>query len=298
VNGIEPGPDTASLTVPEVPEITRETGPLRILVVDDVPVNRTLLTSLLSKKQHKVEIATNGQEAVTAVTKAAPPYDLVLMDIQMPVMDGCSATEAIRALPAPLGDTLVIAVTAHAMAGDKERYIGVGMNDYVSKPVRPGDLFAAIDRVVAKLPACPPAEAAATEAAAPTPLSPQPASPEDPFAATPLLDQGMLDQLHDCLDAEDLMDMFGLFPGQAKLQADEIDAAIASADPVAIKRAAHGMKGANANLGAQRIAAIAREIELNAANFEHAAHLVTLVRAQIDPTSKALNAQIAAPPIN
>jgi CheY-like chemotaxis protein/HPt (histidine-containing phosphotransfer) domain-containing protein len=288
-----PGPDMATLTVPETPEITRETGPLRILVVDDVPVNRTLLTSLLSKKQHTVEIATNGQEAVTAVTKAAPPYDLVLMDIQMPVMDGCSATEAIRALPAPLGDTRVIAVTAHAMAGDKERYISVGMNDYVSKPVRPGDLFAAIDRVVSKFPPCPP-----TESAPPTLSAPQPSSPADPFAATPLLDQGMLDQLHDCLDAEDLMDMFGLFPGQARLQADEIDAAIASADPVAIKRAAHGMKGANANLGAQRIAAIAREIELNAANFELAARLVTLVRAQIDPTSEALNAQIAAPPAN
>ena len=108
----------------------------------------------------------------------------------------------------------------------------------------------------------------------------------------------MLDQLHDCLDAEDLMDMFGLFPGQARLQADEIDAAIASADPVAVKRAAHGMKGANANLGAQRIAAIAREIELNAANFEQAAHLVTLVRAQIDPTHEALNAQVAAKPVN
>ena len=120
---------------------------MRILVVDDVPVNRTLLTGLLTRKQHMVETATNGQEAVTAVTKAAPPYDLVLMDIQMPVMDGCSATEAIRALPSPLGDTRVIAVTAHAMAGDRERYIGAGMNDYVSKPVRPGDLFAAIDRV-------------------------------------------------------------------------------------------------------------------------------------------------------
>ncbi len=157
----QPGPDTATLTVPEAPEITRETGPLRILVVDDVPVNRTLLTGLLTRKQHTVETATNGQEAVTAVTKAAPPYDLVLMDIQMPVMDGCSATEAIRALPSPLGDTRVIAVTAHAMAGDKERYIGVGMNDYVSKPVRPGDLFAAIDRVVGELPARPSGRSAA-----------------------------------------------------------------------------------------------------------------------------------------
>jgi HPt (histidine-containing phosphotransfer) domain-containing protein len=107
----------------------------------------------------------------------------------------------------------------------------------------------------------------------------------------------MLDQLHDCLDLEDLTDMFGLFPSQARLQADEFDAAIASADPVAVKRAAHGMKGANANLGAQRIAAIAREIELNAADFDQAARLVTLVRAQIEPTHEALNAQVAPVPV-
>ena len=201
---------------------------MHILVVDDVPVNRTLLTSLLTRKQHMVETATNGQEAVTAVSKANPPYDLVLMDIQMPVMDGCSATEAIRALPEPLGDTQVIAVTAHAMAGDRERYIGAGMNDYVSKPVRPGDLFSAIHRVMSRLPAHPEAKD--------TPLpDPKPPSQDDLLAATPLLDQSMLNQLHDCLDPEDLTDMFDLFPGQARLQADEIDAAIASGDPVAVK---------------------------------------------------------------
>jgi HPt (histidine-containing phosphotransfer) domain-containing protein len=155
--------------------------------------------------------------------------------------------------------------------------------------VRPGELFAAIDRVTSELSPGPSAEA-------PPAPSPKPSSLADPFAATPLLDQAMLDQLHDCLDAEELMDMFGLFPGQARLQADEIDAAIASADPVAVKRAAHGMKGANANLGAQRIAAIAREIELNADDFDRAAHLVTLVRAQIAPTHEALNAQVAPPP--
>jgi CheY-like chemotaxis protein len=213
------------------------------------------------------------------------------MDIQMPVMDGCSATEAIRALPPPLGKTRVIAVTAHAMAGDRERYLGVGMNDYVSKPVRPGDLFSAIDRVASELPAHPQASAPAS---APPPSPP----PVDVFTATPLLDQGMLDQLHDCLDQEDLTDMFALFPDQARLQADEIDAAIANADPAAVKRAAHGMKGANANLGAQRIAAIAREIEVNAGDFEQAARLVALVRAQIAPTHEALCARIRTEPVD
>jgi HPt (histidine-containing phosphotransfer) domain-containing protein len=193
-----------------------------------------------------------------------------------------------------LGKTRVIAVTAHAMAGDRERYIGVGMNDYVSKPVRPGDLFSAIDRVASELPAYPPASAPAS--GPPSPPTPPPSPPVDTFTATPLLDQGMLDQLHDCLDQEDLTDMFALFPGQARLQADEIDAAIANADPAAVKRAAHGMKGANANLGAQRIAAIAREIEVSAGDFEQAARLVALVRAQIAPTHEALGVQLKTEP--
>src|SRR4051794_8662002 len=80
----QPGPDDA-LSPPEVPVPAREIGPLRILVVDDVPVNRTLLLSLLTRKHHAVDTATNGQEAVTAVRQAIPPYDLVLMDIQMPM---------------------------------------------------------------------------------------------------------------------------------------------------------------------------------------------------------------------
>ncbi|UEM06542.1 response regulator [Skermanella rosea] len=248
-------------------------------MVDDVEVNRTLMDSLLTRRGHSVELATNGAEAVAAVAGADAPFDLVLMDIQMPVMDGCSAAEAIRTLPPPFGTIPVVAVTAHAMAGDRERYLAAGMNDYVSKPVRPAELFAAIERVMSKLPA-------------PIPQAPAPAAPDD-LAETPLLDQTMLEQLQDCLDAEDLMDMLGLFPGQARLQADEIEAAIATGDAAAVKRAAHGMKGANANLGAGRLSAIARAIEVNAADLEESSRLLALARQQIEPTRQALEEQFA-----
>lgn len=103
----------------------------------------------------------------------------------------------------------------------------------------------------------------------------------------------MIEQLQDCLDAEDLMDMLGLFPGQARIQADEIEAAIATGDAGAVKRAAHGMKGANANLGARRLSAIARAIEVNAADPAEAARLLALAREQIEPTRLALEERFA-----
>ncbi|WP_203098511.1 ATP-binding protein [Skermanella rosea] len=275
----QPGPDIVEAPLPDPAQEAVDHGPLRLLVVDDVEVNRTLMDSLLTRRGHSVELATNGAEAVAAVAGADAPFDLVLMDIQMPVMDGCSAAEAIRTLPPPFGTIPVVAVTAHAMAGDRERYLAAGMNDYVSKPVRPAELFAAIERVMSKLPA-------------PIPQAPAPAAPDD-LAETPLLDQTMLEQLQDCLDAEDLMDMLGLFPGQARLQADEIEAAIATGDAAAVKRAAHGMKGANANLGAGRLSAIARAIEVNAADLEESSRLLALARQQIEPTRQALEEQFA-----
>ncbi|EWY41415.1 histidine kinase [Skermanella stibiiresistens SB22] len=287
----QPGPDIAE-TVAESPAETPAEAigrsPLHILVVDDIDVNRTLMLALLTRRHHTVEIATNGAEALAAVIAAETPHDLVLMDIQMPVMDGCSATEAIRTLPDPAGGIPIIAVTAHAMAGDRERYIAAGMNDYVSKPVRPADLFAAIERVMGK-----PTDQPAPLATAPSPHS----APPDDLADLPLLDQTMLDQLRDCLDPEDLSDMLGMFPDQARIQAGEIEAANAADDPAAVKRAAHGMKGANANLGAHRLSAIARAIEVNAADPAEVTRLVTLARAQIEPTRRALGEQFLPAPV-
>jgi HPt (histidine-containing phosphotransfer) domain-containing protein len=104
----------------------------------------------------------------------------------------------------------------------------------------------------------------------------------------PLLDNTIVNQLHEFLDPEDVAQTLGLFPEQARIQADEIAAAIASGDAAAIKRAAHTMKGANANIGAQRIAAIAKAIEVCSADPAEAAMLLELVRREIEPTREAL----------
>jgi signal transduction histidine kinase/CheY-like chemotaxis protein len=134
---------------PERPEASTDTGPagLRVLLVEDNPVNRLVADRMLQRAGHRVTCAENGQVAVERM--AADAFDVVLMDVQMPVMDGYEATGAIRAREA--GTTkhvAIVAMTAHAMSGDRERCLDAGMDGYVTKPITSADLLAEIDRVL------------------------------------------------------------------------------------------------------------------------------------------------------
>ena len=113
-------------------------------MAEDNQVNWQLISKLLSKRGHKADLADNGIEAIAAVCRKS--YDLVLMDVQMPEMDGVSATAAIRNLSGPVRRIPIIALTANVMAGQRESYLAAGMNDYLTKPIRPADLYAALDR--------------------------------------------------------------------------------------------------------------------------------------------------------
>ena len=121
--------------------------PLAILLAEDNAVNQRLAVRLLEKRGHSVVVTANGAEAVAAF--AERPFDAVLMDVQMPVMNGFEATSAIRARERDTGRrTPIIAMTAHAMSGDRDRCLSAGMDGYVQKPIQPAELFAAIERVV------------------------------------------------------------------------------------------------------------------------------------------------------
>ena len=117
---------------------------LRILVAEDNAINQKVIVAILEIAGHCVDVAGNGTEAVRAVTDNG--YDVVLMDIQMPEMDGIAATRRIRSLHDPVSKLPIIAVTANAMSGDREEYIDAGMNDYVSKPIEPVKLAEALRR--------------------------------------------------------------------------------------------------------------------------------------------------------
>jgi CheY-like chemotaxis protein len=116
---------------------------LRILLAEDNEVNRRIATRILEKAGHQVEVVNDGAEAVTAYRRGS--FDLIVMDVQMPVMDGLQATAEIRRLE-PAGRRIpIVALTANAMAGDRGRCLQAGMDGYVSKPFRPGEMLQEID---------------------------------------------------------------------------------------------------------------------------------------------------------
>ncbi len=119
--------------------------PLHILVAEDNRINQELVAHLLRGAGHRCTLVGNGHEALAALHAA--PYDLVLMDIHMPEMDGLAALRVLRAEAGPLRDLPVIALTANAMQGDREQYLAAGADEYVAKPIMPAALFAAITRV-------------------------------------------------------------------------------------------------------------------------------------------------------
>jgi len=120
---------------------------LRILLAEDNAVNQKLASRLLEKRGHTVAVASNGREALKVLEKQR--FDLVLMDVSMPEMDGLEATRAIRTAERTTGAHLpILAMTAHAMKGDRERCLDAGMDGYVSKPVQAQELFEAAEAVL------------------------------------------------------------------------------------------------------------------------------------------------------
>jgi CheY-like chemotaxis protein len=115
-----------------------------VLLVEDDPVNRTLARRILTAHNYPFAEAENGQAALDAIAERVP--DVILMDLSLPVMNGWEATAAIRANPA-LAGIRILAVTAHAMAGDRDRALQAGCDDYLTKPYRPAELIAALERL-------------------------------------------------------------------------------------------------------------------------------------------------------
>ena len=162
--------------------------PLRILLAEDNRVNQRVALRILEKQGHTVVVVGDGQAALTALAQA--PFDLVLMDIQMPVLDGLAATAAIRAQEQTQGTHVpIIAMTAHAMRGDRERCLAAGMDGYVTKPIKAADLTAAIAQLLP---------------AAPQPPTPAGTPPVDVSAALRSVegDQGLLEDLFEAFQQD------------------------------------------------------------------------------------------------
>ncbi len=213
----------------------------RVLLAEDNAVNQTLAVRLLEKRGHSVAVATNGREALAALR--TQEFDVVLMDVQMPEMDGFEATAMIRAEEKRTGRHMpVIAMTAHAMKGDRERCLEAGMDAYVSKPINPEQLFDTIEHIDADLP--PGVEAAGAGAA----------RVESPIDMTSLLARVGGDR-------NLLAEMAGLFLEEMPRHASAIGEALSRHDARSLERAAHALKGSIGNFGAQRAFDAALELE-------------------------------------
>ncbi len=151
--------------VEEGPLSAIEARPLRVLVAEDNHTNQILIRHLLAREGHHCDIVADGREAVDAV--GVRPYDIVLMDAQMPEMDGVAATRAIRAMPGEVAGIPIVMLTANAMSGDRERYLGAGATDYVSKPIDPAVLMPMLQRLAGRAVAAPGGGLSAVVAPAP-----------------------------------------------------------------------------------------------------------------------------------
>jgi signal transduction histidine kinase/CheY-like chemotaxis protein/HPt (histidine-containing phosphotransfer) domain-containing protein len=232
---------SAPLGEPEAAPVLSEAAPtpgrgLRVLLAEDNEVNQILAVKMLRKRGHTVTVTSNGRQALAAY--AGQPFDVVLMDVQMPEMDGFEATAAIRELEAGTGRYVpIVALTAHAMKGDRERCLAAGMDDYVSKPLRTEDLLAILARLTAR-----PAEA-------PESADREPAFDREAALARVEGDMGLLQE------------MVELFCPQSVRLMTEIRAAVVGVDGPALERGAHNLKGSMGNFAAGAACAAARRME-------------------------------------
>ena len=222
--------------------------PLRILVAEDNPVNQQVAAGLLKRFGHRVDLVADGREALEAV--GSLPYDLVFMDVQMPEMDGFEATRAIRVLSGPEAGVPIIAMTANAMQGDRERCLAAGMDDYISKPVDRAKLSVVLQHY----------QQAAAEAGA---ASGEPSPAGDPDRPS-LIDDGIYGALKSDLGQAVVDDLLLAMRSDGRMRIDAIAAALIGGDLDAAGKQAHTLKGAAANLGFQRLSDLASQINLAA----------------------------------
>jgi two-component system, sensor histidine kinase and response regulator len=252
---------------------------IRILLVEDNEENRQVASEILSVVGCRIEVALNGEEAIKKTSET--PYDIVLMDVQMPVMDGLAATRAIRA-DARFAKLPIVAMTANAMKEDKERCMAAGMDDYVTKPIDPDELFATIRRFAAGKGAVPPF-VRPTDGAVVAPPS------------IPGIDveSGLKRVLGNLTLYVDLLKRFS--EGQRGIPS-KIRDALGDGDRALAERLAHTLKGVAGNIGADGAQAAAGDLESSISHGmpdAESARLVNALQPILDGTVERIDAFLA-----
>jgi two-component system, sensor histidine kinase and response regulator len=232
---------------------------IRVLLAEDNLINQEVALGLLEELGCQVKVVDNGRAAYEAV--ASEPFDAVLMDCQMPEVDGLEATQAIRQREAATGDGRhipIVALTANALMGDRERCLAVGMDDFVSKPFRGDDLWAALLRVRAAAPQTRPSAGSGSGGGA------EPGGATLPASAEAALDREVIDRLRALGRGGRpglLERVLALFRDGTPGEIEALAAAIAQGQVEEVRKGAHALKGSSGTLGARELARACLELE-------------------------------------
>ena len=268
----------------------RAPGSLRVLVAEDNVVNQRLALKQLRRLGHHADAVANGREVLSAIEQV--PYDVLLLDCQMPELDGYETARIIRrqekaaARSGTSGKSplRIVAMTANVMEGDRERCLAAGMDDYVSKPVRLPDLEAVLNWQGVQRPVTAPV------------CAPSPPSPESQAVDVSALRSLRGLRLPDGLDPFE--ELAALFVADSRSNLEKMREAHAAADGALLKRLAHSVKGSASNLGARRLSSLCAEVEQRAVAglLDEVPLLLAQASEEFDRVHAALRAELQTPP--
>ncbi len=253
----------------------------RVLVAEDNAVNRKVAIGMLERLGYQVDVVGDGAEAVHAT--AATSYAAVLMDCQMPQLDGYEATMRIRQREGGQKHTPIIALTASAMKADQQRCVEAGMDDHLTKPVRYEDLAASLGRWAVQPQGSPPAHAQLPE--------PEPSIPvgRDPDVVARMAELGS------ALGQELVTELEEIFTAEAPTRVAGMRAALAQRDRPGVSTAAHALRGTSANLGARHLSSLCAALE-DAGEDSDASRLLDSIEAELDRVYLAFGPEAAGTP--
>lgn len=253
---------------------------LRVLVAEDHPVNRQYMAALLDKLGHHAHFTAHGEEALLAVQQH--DFDLVLMDLNMPVMDGLGATRAIRALPNRKAATVpIVALTADALELTRQRCMVAGMNDFLTKPISPDKLASALRRLFGS----------AVQVSTGSPVAPALHTAE-PADAPQVIDEAALQRALQAMPRERLAGLINAYLNQGPHTVERLRAAVRDAQPLELRINAHAAKDAALNLGLSALAATAEALHEGAVHLpaHEIARLVQKFENLLPQTREAVRA--------
>ena len=257
-----------------------DSRPLQVLVAEDHPVNRQYMAALLESLGHQAHFTANGEEALRAAREQR--FDVVLMDLHMPLLDGVGATRAIRALPDPSRSTVpIVALTADAFPETRDRCVIAGMNDFLTKPVSPQTLATCLRRLFGS---------AGTPL--PAPPSAAPADPPASAAKHALVDPAAMAMALQAMPAQKLGAMVQAFLDQGPETVQHLRTAVRDAQPLELRVHAHAAKGAALNLGLTGLAATAQALQEGASYLP--AHEIARLVQRFDEQLRATRVVVQA----